>query len=145
MGKKKRSGQAGETTRQGDKPVEVVPFSLEEYKKSPEMVEWHKEELEKAEGGDTAAWERVGSNYLFGIAVERDLDKAFACFQKCDASAESWEDLGDYYKIGVDGFLNPDRARLCLDKAAAKRAAEEGAGNQRLDGLDEGIDESDNP
>ena len=107
--------------RKKDKPVKILEFDFEGYKKQAKFVKWHCEALKKAEAGDLKAWEQVGRNYLIGMGVERSTDKAYECFQKGEVSAEAWTDIGLYYQKGLNEpscGQNLDRAIECYRKAA---------------------------
>jgi TPR repeat protein len=63
-------------------------------------------------------------DYLLGLGVERDTDKAYECFQKGGAGAEAWEHIGGCYLHGVGCKKNVDRAVECYRRAANLGSAE---------------------
>ena len=103
----------------GKKNKPIVVHSFDDFKLNKIHRKGFAKELKKAESGDIRAWEEVGASYMVGLGVERDSDKAYDCFQKCDVRAGWWESLGFNYSCGLGCEINMDRAVECYRKAAA--------------------------
>jgi TPR repeat protein len=108
--------------RKKDRPVEVT--SLDDFRLNSQNRQEHADYVQKVEAGDLTAWEEVGMDYLLGLGVERDTDKAYECFQKGGAGAEAWEHIGGCYLHGVGCEKNVDRAVECYRRAANLGSAE---------------------